>query len=350
MALAHDAPLSLGLAVIASSNSPLLLLDGSLAVIAASASFCRAFGVDAATISGRPLLTLGAGEWAVDDLRTLLERTAAGQTELDPYEMELIRDGHETLCLVLHAQKLEYDDPENVRLLLAVSDVTEARTADKLKHRLVEEKNVLLREIQHRIANSLQIIASVLMQSARQVQAEEARTHLTAAYGRVMSIAAVQNQLATSGLRDVDMRTYLVQLCHSLGDAMIGDRDKVSIETRADDDAIPADASVSMGLITTELVINALKHAFPEHTGKILVDYRTDGPDWILSVQDDGVGIPREPAASPGLGTGIIEALARQLGAGVVREDMHPGTKVSIVHTHAAGTGGLAPDETRHAA
>ena len=80
-----------------------------------------------------------------------------------------------------------------------------------------------------------------------------------------------------------------------------------------------AEASVSLGLIVTELVINALKHAFPRHRkGKICVDYRSDGRAWTLSVRDTGIGMPEDAAdAKPGLGTGIVEALARQLGATV---------------------------------
>jgi len=79
-------------------------------------------------------------------------------------------------------------------------------------------------------------------------------------------------------------------------------------------------------------VINALKHAFPRHRhGKILVDYRSDGSAWTLSVRDTGVGMPKDPGR-PGLGTGIVEALARQLGGRVQAVAANPGTKVSIVH------------------
>jgi two-component sensor histidine kinase len=94
------------------------------------------------------------------------------------------------------------------------------------------------------------------------------------------------------------------------------------------------DISTSLGLIVTELVINALKHAFPRHRhGKILVDYRSDGLAWVLSVRDTGIGMPADPAdARPGLGTGIIAALARQLDATVRIAAANPGTCVSIIH------------------
>ena len=85
-----------------------------------------------------------------------------------------------------------------MRLLLAVSDVTDARLAEKLKDDLLREKAILFQELQHRVANSLQIIASVLMQSARRMQSAETTSHLYDAHSRVMSVAALQQQLAAS--------------------------------------------------------------------------------------------------------------------------------------------------------
>jgi two-component sensor histidine kinase len=237
--------------------------------------------------------------------------------------------------LVLSAQKLEYGEPEQVRLLLTISDVTEARLSEKLKDDLLREKAILLQELQHRVANSLQIIASVLLQSARRVQSDEARGHLHDAHNRVMSIATLQQQLAASRLGDVELRGYFTQLCESLGASMIHDHDKVSIAVTADGTSVIADISVSLGLIVTELVINALKHAFPGgRDGKILVDYHIHDVGWTLSVSDNGIGTPETLVdAKPGLGTSIVEALASQLHATVEIEGGYPGTIVSVTHT-----------------
>ena len=119
---------------------------------------------------------------------------------------------------------------------------------------------------------------------------------------------------------------------------MIRDHSKQSIEVSADESAVAADVSVSLGLIVTELVINALKHAFGETgEGKITVEYRSKGPNWTLSVSDNGVGMPPESArTTPGLGTSIIEALAHQLKAHIRVSDRNPGTMVSVVHAQIA--------------
>lgn len=153
-----------------------------------------------------------------------------------------------------------------------------------------------------------------------------------------MSIAAVQQHLAASRLGKVELHPYFVQLCRSLGASMIHDPKVLSIEVVVDDSVTDADISVSLGLIVTELVINALKHAFPGHRGgKIVVDYESHGPNWTMSVSDNGIGMLAAPeGAKPGLGTNIVEALAKRLDAIVQVASANPGTAVSIVHAKIA--------------
>jgi two-component sensor histidine kinase len=332
------ATLSLVLAVIVSSETPLVLLDGSLTIIAASLSFCRAFEINQAQVSGKRISTLGKGEWDTPQLVALLEATAYGLAEVKAYEFHLASDGQKPRVLILNAHRLDYDDKEQTRVLLAVADVTDARANDKLKDELLREKVVLLQEVQHRVANSLQIIASILMQSARRVQSDETRGHLRDAHGRLMSIAAVQRQLATSTRGEVELRPYFTQLCNSLGASMIYDQKLLSIEVVVDDSTINAELSMSLGLIVTELVINALKHAFPgQRGGIIIVTYKADGQNWTLSVTDNGVGMPTDSApAKPGLGTNIVEALAKRLDAEVQVTSANPGTSIKIVHSLVA--------------
>jgi two-component sensor histidine kinase len=326
----------LTLAVVGSSYAPALLLDGQLAVIAASTSFYRAFRLEPKNVAGRSLFALGGGEWDQPQLHSLLHGTLSGHAWVEAYEMDLTVEGRQRR-LILNARKLDYGDGDQVRLMLTVTDVTEARVNERLKDDLLREKSILLKEIQHRVANSLQIIASVLMQSARQVQSAETRGHLQDAHNRVMSIANVQQQLAASRIGDVELRGYLSQLCQSLGASMIQDHGRLSIEVTVDDSSVIADVSVSLGLIVTELVINALKHAFPDgREGIIFVDYHSLGSDWTLAVSDDGVGTSATlKSAKPGLGSSIVEALASQLEAKVETEDRHPGVMISIAYSAA---------------
>jgi two-component sensor histidine kinase len=333
--LRPDAAANLALALIASSQAPLLVLDDRFVVISASASFCSVFAVDPKAIEGIALANLGNGEWDVPQLLSLLRATLASNAAIDAYEMNLVRDGHETACVSINAHRLDLGGDQQPLIALTVTDITSARLAAKLKDELVQEKQVLLQELQHRVANSLQIIASVLMQSARRVQSEETRTHLYTAHNRVMSIATLQKQLAITSNEEVELRPYLKELCASIGASMIDDDGRISLSSTADDSKATANVSVSLGLIVTELVINALKHAFPEpeQSGLVTVDYAAKGEGWSLTVKDDGVGIGEgDGAGTPGLGTGIVDALAKQLGATVTTSDNEPGTKVSVEH------------------
>jgi two-component sensor histidine kinase len=293
-------------------------------------------------VTGRQLFELGAGEWNVPQLQSLLKATAAGHTQIEAYEMDLKRAGQEGRRLVLNAQKLEYANEDHVRLILTVSDVTEARFAEKLKDDLLRKNAILLQELQHRVANSLQIIASVLLQSARRVQSDETRSHLHAAHQRVMSVAALQRQLAISSQDNVHLRPYFTELCQTIGASMIRDHGILKLTAECDDGTVPANVSLSLGLVVTELVINSLKHGFPnDRGGEISVVYHSHDTDWTLSISDNGIGMPTyTDNARPGLGTSIVKALATQLNARIEITDADPGTIVSLIHTDAAASTG----------
>ena len=329
-----DIALNLALSLISASVAPVLLLDGDLSIVAASQTFLEAFDVGPDDIPGARLADLGNGEWNVPQLWSLLKATAYGQASIRAYELDL-KSRRGLRRLVLNAQRLEYGNDHGVRLLLSIQDVTEARASERQKDDLIRDKAILVQEVQHRVANSLQIIASVLMQGVRKVGSDESRDHLRDAHQRIMSVAAVQRQLAGSDLGDVELRGYFTDLCRSIGDSMIRDHNQITLKVTVDDSIASSGKSVSLGLIVTELVINALKHAFPdEREGQIDVDYRAHGDGWTLMVCDDGVGLPDGAnAPKPGLGTGIIQALANQLGAVIDIADARPGARVSIVCT-----------------
>jgi len=205
------------------------------------------------------------------------------------------------------------------------------------KDGLLKERAILLDEMQHRIANSLQIIASILLLKARAVKSEETRLHLRDAHNRVMSLAAVQQHLQST-LGSVDVKVYLTKLCESLAASMIRDERPLTITVLADDAIVSSHEAVSLGLVVTELVINALKHAFPSAQGGLItVGYQVEVEGWTLSVVDDGVGLPVDLSpAKAGLGTSIIEGLAKQLGATVEITDAGPGLRIRLIGPHLA--------------
>jgi chemotaxis protein methyltransferase CheR len=174
------------------------------------------------------------------------------------------------------------------------------------------------------------------MLKAKAVTSVETREHLKDAHRRVMSIATVQQHLHRSGIDDlIEMAPYLSKLCASLADSMIGEDNYATIEVTADEGRVLSSTAVSVGLIVTELVINALKYAFPgQKEGKVTVGYQVNGTDWKLSVSDNGVGRPETGAAPAkgGLGTSLVNALAHQLDAQVKIASSAGGMSVSISH------------------
>jgi chemotaxis protein methyltransferase CheR len=202
---------------------------------------------------------------------------------------------------------------------------------------LLREKDMLLDEMQHRIANSLQIIASILLIKARTVQSEETRLQLQDAHQRVLSVAAVQQHLHSSNRSElIEVPKYLSKLCETLADSMIGDSRPISLKVCADAGTAASRQAVSIGLIVTELVMNALKHAFPHKKAdaSIIVSYKITGADWQLTISDNGIGKPDSLTnpIKPGLGTSLVQALAKQLDARVDIATGPHGTAVSITH------------------
>lgn len=319
-------------AIVTTSDTPLLLLSADLTILAASRSFCQHFALRKAV--GLRLADLGDGEWDVPQLGGLLRATVTGPLAVEDYRMDLKLSDVAPRNLVVNAHRLEVEPGSAVMILLSVLDGTEERERHLRHEKLLRENAMMLAELQHRVANSLQIVASVLMQSARQLQSDEVREHLTDAHHRVMSIATLQQQLALSAQDDVEMRVYVANLCRSIGASMIKDRDRTRIEVDVDDIVLPARISLSLGLIVTELLINTLKHAFPDdRPGTIAVTLCMNAAGWQLSVADDGVGMPAADGdAKAGLGTSLIRALAHQIDAEISVVAGMPGTQVIVRH------------------
>jgi chemotaxis protein methyltransferase CheR len=333
---------TLAQAIVNTIPEPFVVLDDRFHVLAASVSFYKTFQVDPDQTMGRLLYSLGDGQWDIPDLRLLLETIIPERTAMDGFEVEHDFPHIGRRSMLLNARQVVYEDRSKLTILLAIRDVTSSRIIEREKdelqrqtQELLRQKDVLLQEMEHRVANSLQIIASILLLKARAVSSEETRRHLQDAHQRVMSVAEVQRHLhASAGLDQIDVASYLAKLCDSLTSSMIGESQPIDVKVVADSGMIGSDIAVSLGLIVTELVINAIKYAFPapRPDAQIQVTYEINGADWKLTVSDNGVGnAPKEAKApSSGLGTAIVQALVAQLEAvkEIVSDDN--GMKISV--------------------
>jgi two-component sensor histidine kinase len=335
---------TLAQAIVDTVREPLLVLDKDLRVLAASRSFYSTFQVAPRVTQGQLLYELGDGQWDIPELRVLLERIVPEHSVMEDYEVEHQFPEIGKRTMLLNARKVFYEGNSHTTLLLGIEDVTARRALEREREdllrkqqALLQEKDVLLQEMEHRVGNSLQIIAAIILMKSRTVTSEETRLQLQDAHKHVMSVAAVQRYLhATGTAGPVEMAPYLTQLCDSLKTSMIGDYRPTTLKITSDAGIMTSREAVSLGLIVTELILNALKHAFTNGRDdrQIIVGFAIAGTNWKLSVVDNGIGAPAGvfAQAKSGLGTSIVTALAQQLEARVDVVSGRQGTSVSVTH------------------
>jgi two-component sensor histidine kinase/CheY-like chemotaxis protein len=196
---------------------------------------------------------------------------------------------------------------------------------------LAAEREVLLREVNHRVGNSLQIIASLLHLQANSATQEDVKAALTNAMGRVAAVAQVHRRLYTShDLKSVVLNQYLDALLEDLRRSAEGNK-MSRLTLKADPIEIDPDRAVAIGIIVNELVMNAVKYAYPDCAGPIHVELKADGEDLVLSISDDGVGLNgKSDPRSTGMGQRIVSAMASKLEANVERDPNHAGTRIVV--------------------
>ena len=191
----------------------------------------------------------------------------------------------------------------------------------------LEERELLLRELNHRMKNNFQMVASLLELQRNRAKNEHEKSALAEALNRVMGIAQAHRNLYASGedVSSIDVGAYLTDLCGHLADALFGGR-MIRLDCRAQSASMGRDRAVALGLIVNELVTNAAKHAFEEGVGGLIeVEFTEIAGGWRLAVRDDGKGLPADYARSKrGLGRGLVDGFSRQAKA-VMTVEKGPG-------------------------
>jgi two-component sensor histidine kinase len=228
------------------------------------------------------------------------------------------------------------DAPAEIRSLgdtfARMADLIAAREAE-LRESLAQ-KDVLAREIHHRVKNNLQLVISLLNLHARRVKDPQAERGFAEARGRINALAALHRRLYESeNLQDIDLKWFLEDLCAEIQRGGLAGGRPIDLVTNVPSQLISAELAVPLGLLVTESITNAYKHAFSQ---------RTDGTIWLtaevqegeflkLSVRDDGLGIAEKaPDEAPGLGRSLIEAFARQLHGELSIDTGPQGTTVAV--------------------
>ncbi|SMF92076.1 Two-component sensor histidine kinase, contains HisKA and HATPase domains [Azospirillum oryzae] len=195
-----------------------------------------------------------------------------------------------------------------------------------------DRAELLLREVNHRVANSLALVAALVRMQRTGLSDSTARTALEETQARITAIAGIHRSLYTSDdVVSVRFDTYLETLLAEMHTAMALRRPDSFIVV-ADPVSVPTDKAVSLAVIVTELVTNACKYAYPDgRSGSIRVRAMTADGQLSVSVEDDGVGFSENHTPQgTGLGTRIVQAMASSLGALLHHDRQHPGTRVTL--------------------
>src|ERR1700723_472219 len=212
---------------------------------------------------------------------------------------------------------------------------------------LAAEREVLLREVNHRVGNSLQIIASLLHLQANSSTQDDVKVALTNAMGRVAAVAQVHRRLYTShDLKSVLLNQYLDALLEDLRRSAEGNR-MSRLTLKSEPIEIDPDRAVAIGIIVNELVMNAVKYAYPDGAGPIHIDLTARGRELELCIADNGVGLnAKTDPRSTGMGQRIVTAMAAKLAASVERDPAHSGTRIVLRFPLAGQTKAKANAET----
>lgn len=329
--------------VVETIREGLLVLEPDLTIRFANRSFCQTFAVAPEDTVGRKLYELGNGQWDIPKLRIALETIISGRETIEAFEVDQFFPSIGRRVMVLNARKVYRPGNKIQQVLLAIEDVTERARLER-EHAVAHERiAMLMQELTHRVKNSLQSIASMVMIEARNHKGVEGKAALERVSHRIDALGQLYAKLSKSDtVEAVDAAAYLDDLCRDLVASVEGGT-SIVLKTDIESELLPTDQAIPMGLIVNELVTNALKYAFPNETkGTVMVTLKRVPGELRLTIADDGKGIDIRRADS-GLGGRLVEGFAQQLGGQVERESSSQGTTVRLIfpsHEDAASKNG----------
>ena len=310
-----------------------LVVEPDLTIRFANRSFYDTFAVAPEHTVGLKLYEIGNGQWDIPKLRTTLETIISGQNTIEAFEVENFFLSIGRRIIAFNARKVYRPDNKTQQILLAIEDVTERARLEREHAAAHERIGMLLQELTHRVKNSLQFIASMVMLEARSNDSGEAKAALERVSHRITALGQLYSKLSKADtVEAVDAATYLNELCRDLI-ASVPKEGSTSIVLKTDieSELLPTDRAIPIGLIVNELVTNAVKYGFPgEAKGTVTVTLKRVPGELRLTVTDNGQGLdPRR--ADSGLGRKLVDGFAQQLGGQVERKSDSQGTTVHLI-------------------
>jgi PAS domain S-box-containing protein len=294
-------------------RDPLVVLEHDMTIVTASKAFLTMFGITQAEARGRRFSELGQHQWDVPALRHLMEKVLPEDKPMESFEIEDDFPGLGRRVFNLNARKISQPGNHVSRMLLVFEDITDRKQRER-------DALSLTNEISHRIKNNLQVVVGLIAYEAR-FTAKPCVEGYRAMQTRIGAIAQLYDLISQSsrgGTIAVD--AYLREIAKTMSASLLGDASDIAIEVKAEALDIDPDYAVPFGLLVNELATNAIKHAFPGGTGRVMLSVQQVGDQLELIVADDGVGMKDKDAGkSPEKrGSDYIAIFVRQLGGTIV--------------------------------
>ena len=211
-------------------------------------------------------------------------------------------------------------------------DVSERHEAEQALRDSLVEKEMLIKEVHHRVKNNLAVISSLLSLQSRRIEDEETRDIFKESENRVRSMSMIHERLYRSGdQKSIEISEYITALTGQIGRSYNSSGTRIRFSVKVPHMQIDVDTAIPCGLIINELVTNAYKHAFPDgREGTLQISLSRDGDGaYELVVRDDGVGLPEGVSDTRSLGLTIVSTLAKQL-KGTLEVKSNGGTEFLI--------------------
>jgi two-component system, sensor histidine kinase PdtaS len=269
--------------------------------------------------------------WMSGDDRTRILTALKYHDRIHNLELPMHRKDGETVHCNLNGEIVNH---RGKRFLLSVAeDITEQKRFQEQLARSAREKEELLKELQHRVKNNLSLIAALLEFGMNSVSDERSKQAFVDAQSRIRTMSRMYEQLyQSSALKDIEADLYLSQLANSLVRTYAVNAGKIQLTLDLEPVKMDMKRMVPIGLIVNELVTNAVKYAFPDdRTGEVRLSFEKLNKHIVLSVSDDGVGLPKgiDVKRAESLGLSIVSMLADQIDAELVVTGTK-GTTVSL--------------------
>jgi PAS domain S-box-containing protein len=288
---------------------PLVVLEFDMTIVMASRAFLTMFGSTAAKTRGRRISELGQHQWNVPALRHLMDKVLPENKPIENFEIEDDFPGLGRRVFNLNARKITQPGNHAHRLLLVFEDITDRKQRER-------DAKMLTNEISHRIKNNLQIVVGLIGFEARSMPEPWVQGY-RAMQARISAIADLYDLISQSSRgRTIAVDAYLREIAKTLTASLLGAKSGIVIAVMGEALEIDPDYAVPFGLLVNELATNAVKHAFPGGTGRVVLSVEKIGAEIELTVADNGVGMKGKDAAEIAAkrGSDYIAIFVRQLG------------------------------------